>query len=169
MHLSFDIIFIQELSWTFIQSIPSFISYEGEELVGVPNYPNWTIFSRNSFQAYNSLKVITYINICIFSLHFSLWNDILSHRDISCISFFNCGSIYYLINIYSDLSQSALKYLKDTKININNVFIMTGDFNIRDIFWDLNFLYYSTYKDTFLDIADSFQLELSKFTEFFLY
>ena len=134
MHLSFDIIFIQELSWTFIQSIPSFISYEGEELVGVPNYPNWTIFSRNSFQVCNSLKVITYINICIFSLHFSLWNDILSHRDISCISFFNCGSIYYLINIYSDLSQSALKYLKDTKININNVFIMTGDVNIRDIF-----------------------------------
>ena len=134
MYLSFDIIFIQELSWTFIQSIPSFISYEGEELVGVPNYPNWTIFSRNSFQACNSLKVITYINICIFSLHFSLWNDILSHRDISCISFFNCGSIYYLINIYSDLSQSALKYLKDTKININNIFIMTGDVNIRDIF-----------------------------------
>ena len=36
------------------------------------------------------------------------------------------------INMYSDLSQSALKYLKNTEANINNVLIMTGDFNIRD-------------------------------------
>ena len=36
------------------------------------------------------------------------------------------------MNIYSDSSQIALKYLKDTKANINNTLIMTGDFNIRD-------------------------------------
>ena len=36
------------------------------------------------------------------------------------------------MNIYSDSSYSALKYLKDTKVNINNLLIMTGDFNIRD-------------------------------------
>ena len=34
---SFDIIFIQEPSWTTIHSIPSSISREGEALVGVPS------------------------------------------------------------------------------------------------------------------------------------
>jgi len=36
------------------------------------------------------------------------------------------------MNIYSDASHSTLKYLKDTEVNINNLLIMTGDFNIRD-------------------------------------
>ena len=36
----FNIIFIQELSWSIIWSILSFSSYKGEELVGVSNYPN---------------------------------------------------------------------------------------------------------------------------------
>ena len=26
----------------------------------------------------------------------------------------------------------ALKYLKNTKVNIDNILVMTGDFNIRD-------------------------------------
>ena len=38
----------------------------------------------------------------------------------------------FIINIYSDNQQSVLKYLKDTKVNLNNVLIMTGDFNIKD-------------------------------------
>ena len=37
----------------------------------------------------------------------------------------------FIINVYSDNQQSALKYLKNTKINLNNVLIMTGNFNIR--------------------------------------
>jgi len=36
------------------------------------------------------------------------------------------------MNIYSDASYSALKYLKNTEVNINNLLIMTGNFNIRD-------------------------------------
>jgi len=44
---------------------------------------------------------------------------------------------------------------------------MTGDFNIRDNFWDPNFPYHFSHRDTLFDIADSFQLELSKPIEFF--
>lgn len=74
----------------------------------------------------------------------------------------------YLISVYSDSSQSDLKYyLKDTKVNLNNVLIMTGDFNIRDNFWDSNFLYHFSHRNTIFDIADFFQLELSKPIEFF--
>jgi len=108
------------------------------------------------------------MNTHISSLQFSLQNDILNHRNLSCISFFNQGSIFFLINIYSDLSQSALKYLKDTEANINNILIMTSDFNIRDNFWDPDFLYYSIYRDILFEIADFFfQLELSKPTKSF--
>ena len=61
----------------------------------------------------------------------------------------------------------ALKYLKNTEVNINNILIMTRDFNIRDNFWNLNYLYHSSYRDTLFDITDSFSLKLSKPTEFF--
>lgn len=44
---------------------------------------------------------------------------------------------------------------------------MTRDFNIRDNFWNPNFPYHSTYRDTLFKIADSFQLQISKLAEFF--
>jgi len=128
----FDIIFIQELSWSIIQSILSSSSCKGEELVEVSNHLNWTVFSRNNSWADDFPHVISYINIHLSFIHFSLQNDILNHKDILYILFFNCSSIYFLINVYSNSSQSALKYLKDTEVNINNILIITGDFNIRD-------------------------------------
>ena len=36
------------------------------------------------------------------------------------------------MNVYSNSSHTALKYLKDAEVNISNLLIMTGDFNIRD-------------------------------------
>lgn len=38
-----------------------------------------------------------------------------------------------MMNIYSDLSQMALKYLKNTEVNLQNILVMAGDFNIWDI------------------------------------
>ena len=101
-------------------------------MVGVPNYLNWITFFRNPSSNIDLSRVSTYINSRLSYLCFSLRKDVLNHRDISYVFFFNHGSVYFLINIYSDLSQSALKYLKNTEVNINNVLIMTGDFNIRD-------------------------------------
>ena len=106
----FDIIFIQEPLWSTIHTILSSMNCEGEELVGVSHHPNWLTFARSLTNQLNSPRVLTYINIQISSLHFSLWNIILNHRDVSCISFFNQGFIFFLINIYSDSSQLALKY-----------------------------------------------------------
>ena len=65
------------------------------------------------------------------------------------------------MNIYSDSSHSALKYLKDTEANINNVVLMTGDFNIRDSLWDLTFPFHSSISDDLIILADSFNLALS--------
>jgi len=107
-------------------------NYEGKELVEVPNYLNWINFSRNPSNINDSPIIITYINIRLSYLYFLLQKDILNYRDISYIFFFNHSLVYFLINVYSDLLQLTLKYLKDTKVNINNVLIMTDDFNIRD-------------------------------------
>ena len=38
----------------------------------------------------------------------------------------------FILDIYSDDQQTALKYLKNTKVNLNNILIMTDNFNIRD-------------------------------------
>jgi len=93
-------------------------------LVKVLNYSNWLTFSRTSSCANNSLRFVMYINIRFSSLCFSLCKDIFNHRDISIISFFNQNDIFFLINVYSDSSQLALKCLKNTEANINNVLIM---------------------------------------------
>jgi len=90
------------------------------------------MFVNMSSSINDYLKVITYVNIKHSSFQFSLCKDIFNHRDILLISFFNNNDIFFLINIYSDSLQSALKYLKDTKVDIHNVLIMTGNFNIRD-------------------------------------
>ena len=65
------------------------------------------------------------------------------------------------MNVYSDSSHSALKYLKDTLVNIPNLLIITGDFNIRDSIWDPSFPHHSTISDNLMIIADSFNLDLS--------
>ena len=90
-----------------------------------------------------------------------------NYRDISYVFFFNYGSVHFLINIYSDSSQLALKYLKDTVINIGSVLIMTTDFNIRDSIWDPDFPHHSLYSDILFKVVDSLHLELSKSTKHF--
>ena len=56
----------------------------------------------------------------------------MCERDILLISFLNDHVCYYIMNVYSDSSHTALKYLKNTEVNIDNILIMTSDFNIRD-------------------------------------
>ena len=97
---------------------------------------------------------------------FYLCKDIYNHRDISLISFFNNNLIFFLLNVYSDSSQSGLKYIKDIEANINNVLIIMGDFNIRDNLWNYNHPYHSIYRNLLFDIADSLYLELSKPTNY---
>ena len=55
----------------------------------------------------------------------------------------------------------ALKYLKDTEVNIDNILIMTSDFNIRNSLWDTSFPHHSSISNDLIIIADSFNLALS--------
>ena len=130
--MEFDIIFIQELSWSTIYSIHSSRNCEGKLLVKVVNYSNWLTFSRSSETESDYPRVVTYVNIRLISLHFALHKDVINYRDILLISFFNNSDILWLMNIYSDSLHSALKYLKNTEVNIQNLLIMIDDFNIHD-------------------------------------
>ena len=133
-------------------------------LVEVPNHPNWITFSRDTLSNCGSSRVISYINVRLSQFCFSSWKDIFNHRDISCVSFFNSGSIYFLVDIYSNSSQIALKYLKDTKININNVLVIVENFNIRDNSWNSFFPHHSIHCDLLTDIMNYMNLCVSKST-----
>ena len=128
----FDIILIQEPLWSEIQKIPSTSNSDGEPLMGTSHHPNWISFTRIPSDKKDFSRVIAYVNIRLSSLHFLFCKDIINHRDISLIFFFNNNICYYIMNIYSDSSHTALKYLKDTEANIDNIVLITGDFNIRD-------------------------------------
>ena len=143
-----------------IRSIPSKSNAKGTTLLGIPNHLNWLTFARDPYLTNDSPRVISYINICLSPLCFSLWKDIICHHDILLASFFNNNSLYWIMNIYSDSSHTTLKYLKNTEVDISNLLIMTGDFNIRDSAWDPIFPHYSTFNDDLFTIANSFNLEL---------
>ena len=66
-----------------------------------------------------------------------------------------------MINVYLVEHQSALKYLKDTEINIHNVLIMARNFNIRDKDWNPSYLHYSAHSDVLMEVANSLKLKLS--------
>ena len=118
------------------------------------------MFGRTPVDSNNSPRVISYVNICLSPLWFLLCKDIINHKNINLISFFNDNTYFFILNIYSDSSHTALKYLKDTEVNIDNVLIITGDFNIRDHLWDPTFPHHSTVSDNLFIIADSFNLSL---------
>ena len=125
------------------------------------NYLSQITFSRYSVNNNEHLRVLTYVNIQLVQLCFLLRKDIINYRDINIITFFNNSIICFIINIDSDEQQSVLKYLKGIEVNINNVLIIMGNFNIRDIDWDLLYSYYSVHTSTLIEIADSFDLSLS--------
>ena len=160
-HLHFNIILIQELPWSIIRKIPSTASSEGENFIGTVHHPNWLLFVINPPNKVTSPRVTAYINIHLSPLCFSLCSDIINHSDILLMLFTNDHVQYFIMNIYSDSSHSALKYLKDIEVNIDNVLVMTGDFNIRDSLWDPSFPHHSSISDNLLIIADSFNLALS--------
>ena len=134
---------------------------DGDSLLGTCHHPNWIAFARYSSSNNDFPRVISYVNICLSSLCFLLRRDLFDHRDISIISFINNDTCHYILNIYSDSSHSALKYLKDTEVNISNVLVMTSNFNIRDSLWDPSFPFHSSISNNLFMIADSFDLELS--------
>ena len=81
--------------------------------------------------------------------------------DILLLSFFNRKECYFLMNIYSDDCQSAIKFILDQVIDISNLLYMDGDFNIRDTEWNLSVFAHSAAGQALIDLVDSFGLVYS--------
>ena len=118
------------------------------------------MFTRPLYSNNKYSRVLTYFNIRVLKLYFLLIKDIFNYRNINLISFFNCSIICFIINIYSDDQQFILEYLKDTKVNLNNILIMTENFNIRNNNWNPSYSHRSTHVNTLREITDSFNLKL---------
>ena len=161
VYTDFDIIFIQEPLWNSIRFISSNYNDKDKSLMGIVNHPNWLTFARSPAMSSDYSRVAMFINIRLASFCFSFRKDIIDHRDILLVSFFNKGVICWLMNIYSDMSHTAIKYLKNTEFNIRNLLIITGNFNICDSLWDLSFSHHSSISDDLFAIANSFDLCLS--------
>ena len=70
-HSDFDIIFIQEPSWSFIRSLSSYDNTDGNPLLGIVNHPNWLTFAREPVSHSDLPRVAIFINIRLLSLRFS--------------------------------------------------------------------------------------------------
>ena len=86
--INFKILFIQEPPWLVIHTILSSSNKEGDKVVGSSNYSNWMMFSSSSHNKHNYSKVVSYINIHLISMHFSLQKNVFNYKDICCFSFF---------------------------------------------------------------------------------
>ena len=157
----FNIILIPEPPWSEIRKIPSSLNCNGDPLMGTCYHPNWISFARLPSNGNNPPRVISYVNIHLKPFRFLFRKDLFDHRDINLISFICNDTLHYILNIYSDSSHSALKYLKDTEVSISQVLLMIGDFNIRDNLWDPLFPHHSSISDDLMMIVDLFDLALS--------
>ena len=160
VYFNFNIIFIQELSWTTLHSIPSHTNCKGGLLIEIANHPNQLTFAREPDTTNDCPRVVIFINIRLSSFRFSLHKDVINHRDILLTSFFNNGNIFQLMNIYLDSSHSMIKYLKNIEFNFQNLLVITEDFNIQDSLWDPSFNHHSSISDNLFAIVDSFKLSL---------
>jgi len=103
-----DVIFIQELPRSLIQCVPSHSNPMGDPLYGTPNHPEWTLFICQDTTQESYARVATYVNKHLARMRFALQLDIINHRDINVLAFYNDQDTNYIINSYSDSNQTAL-------------------------------------------------------------
>ena len=77
INYNFDIIFIQEPSWTTIRLIPSSTNSKGVLLVGVVNHSNWLTFVKEPDMIKECSRVAIFINIRLALFCFSFIKIVL--------------------------------------------------------------------------------------------
>ena len=103
-------------------------------------------------------RVMCFIHSRLSRLHFVLRRDIVDHRDIQLLSFFNRGRCQFLMNVYSDDLYTAVDFLSREALNIPNLLYIGGDFNIRDAEWDTSVSSHPAAGQSLRDLADSYSL-----------
>ena len=106
-------------------------------------------------------RVMCFIYSRLSRLCFALRRDIVDHRDIQLLSFFNRGRCQFLMNIYSDDLHTAVDFLSNAAPNIPHLLYMGGDFNVRDAEWDPSVSSHPAAGQALMDLAESYSLVCS--------
>ena len=114
----YDILFIQKPPWNLIHFAPSTTASGSNEVIGTPIYPEWTQVVQFSQSSEQTPRVMCFIYFRLSRLCFALKRDIVNHRDIQLLSFFNRGQCQFLINIYSDDLYTTINFLFNKAPNI---------------------------------------------------
>ena len=99
-----------------------------------------------------------FIHSRLSRLRFALRRDIVDHRDIQLLSFFNRGRCQFLMNVYSNDLHTAVDFLSNTAPNIPHLLYMGGNFNVRDAEWDPSVSSHPAAGQALMDLADSYSL-----------
>ena len=78
----YDILFIQEPPWNFIQFAPSTSSPGGQEVISAPIHPEWTHVVRFPQDSEQTPRVMCFTHSRLSRFRFALRRDIVNHRDI---------------------------------------------------------------------------------------
>jgi len=106
-------------------------------------------------------RVMCFIHSRLSRLHFTLRRDIVDHRDIQLLSFFNRDRCQFFINVYSDNLHTAVNVLTREALNIPNLLYMGGNFNIRDAEWNPSVSLHPAAGQSLRNLADSYSLVYS--------
>ena len=99
-----------------------------------------------------------FIHSRLSRLYFALKRDIVDHRDIQLLFFFNGGRYQFLMNVYSDNFHTTVNSLAGEALNISNLLYMSEDLNIRDAEQNLSVSLYPIAGQTLRDLADFYSL-----------
>ena len=130
----YDIIFLQEPAWQVIHMAPSTVSREGDDVVGAPRHPMWTMMVRPPEPGFTP-RVMAYVSTRLATLRPAMRRDIFDHRDLLLVSLFGSGRTFNFLNIYNDADNTALDLLEERNTPVSLTY-MGGDFNCHSSAWD---------------------------------
>ena len=157
----YDILFIQEPPWNFIQFAPFTTSPSSQEVIGATIHPEWTQVVQFLQDFKQTPRVMCFIHSRLSRLHFALRRDIVDYRDIQLLSFFNRGRCQFFMNVYSDNLHTTVNVLTREALNIPNLLYMGRNFNIRDTEWDPSVSLHPAAGQSLRNLAESYSLVCS--------
>ena len=116
---------IQKPLWSFIHFAPFTTTSGRDKVVGTSIYSDWTQviqFPQNSEQ-------MSRFNTRLSRLCFALKKDIVNHRDIQLVFFFNRDRCQSIMNVYSNNLHTTVNFLSN---NIHNLLSMEENLNVRN-------------------------------------
>jgi hypothetical protein len=131
-----NVLFIQEPPRWLICHMFLTSSDEGKAVMGIPVHPDWSLFEN---PLSNTVPCVsTYMHKCLLKLCPALWRDILSHHDLQVI-FLRCsGEDLFLLNVYNNTYNCAVKCLSEAANFLPNFHFVVGDFNCHSNVWDMH-------------------------------